>query len=58
MLPPEEFEKLPEEDQKRIQADVEVMQEELQKVLAHAPRWERELRHRLRDLNREVAGSC
>lgn len=55
VLPPEEFEKLPEEDQKRLQADVEVMQEQLQKVLAHAPRWERELRHRLRDLNRDVA---
>mgnify|MGYP000961894304 FL=1 len=27
VLPPEEFEKLPEEDQKRVQADVEVMQE-------------------------------
>lgn len=56
VLPPEEFEKLPEEDQQRVQADVEVMQEALQKVLAHAPRWERELRHRLRELNREVAG--
>jgi lon-related putative ATP-dependent protease len=56
VLPPEEFEKLPEEDQKRVQADVEVMQEQLQKVLGNAPRWERELRHRLRELNREVAG--
>ncbi|MBW7881098.1 MAG: AAA family ATPase [Caldilineaceae bacterium] len=56
VLPPEEYEKLPEEDQHRIQADVEVMQEQLQKILAQAPRWERELRHRLRDLNREVAG--
>jgi predicted ATP-dependent protease len=55
VLPPEEFEKLPEEDQKRVQADVEVMQEQLQKVLGQAPRWERELRHRVRELNREVA---
>lgn len=55
VVPPEEFEKLPEEDQQRVQADVEVMQEQLQKVLSHAPRWERELRHRLRDLNRDVA---
>ena len=56
VLPPEEFEKMPEEDQKRIQADVEVMQEQLQKMLGQAPRWERELRNRLRELNREVAG--
>lgn len=55
VLPPEEFEKMPEEDQKRVQADVEVMQEQLQKVLGQAPRWERELRHRVRELNREVA---
>ena len=56
VLPPDDFEKMEEEEKKRIQADVEVMQEELQKVLGKAPRWERELRSRLRDLNREVAG--
>ena len=55
VLPPDEFEKMPEEERKRIQADVEVMQEQLQKVLSKAPRWERELRNRLRDLNRDVA---
>ena len=55
VLPPDEYEKLPEEEQQRIQADVEVMQEELQKVLSKAPRWEREMRNRLRELNREVA---
>jgi len=55
VLPPDEFEKMPEEEQKRIQADVEVMQEQLQKVLSKAPRWERELRNRMRDLNRDVA---
>ncbi len=56
VLPPEEYEKLPDEDQKRIQADVEVMQEELQKVISKAPRWERELRNELRTLNQEIAG--
>ncbi len=56
VLPPEEFDKMTEEEQKRIQADVEVMQEELQKILSKAPRWESELRNRLRELNREVAG--
>ncbi|MFO7631040.1 MAG: ATP-binding protein [Caldilinea sp.] len=56
VLPPDEFEKLPDEDQKRIQADVEVMQEELQKVISKAPRWERELRNQLRTLNQEIAG--
>jgi predicted ATP-dependent protease len=56
VIPPEEYEKMTEEQQKRIQADVEVMQEELQKVISQAPRWERDLRSRLRDLNRDVAG--
>jgi lon-related putative ATP-dependent protease len=55
VLPPDDFEKLPDEEQKRVQADVEVMQEQLQKVIGNAPRWERELRSRLRELNREVA---
>ncbi len=55
VLPPDEYEKRSEEEQKRIQADVEVMQEELQKILSKAPRWERDLRSALRDLNREVA---
>ena len=55
VLPPDEFEKLAEDDQKRIQADVEVMQDQLQKVMGKAPRWERELRNRIRELNREMA---
>ena len=55
VLPPEEYEKKSEEEQQRIQADVEVMQEELQRLLGKAPRWERELRSALRELNSEVA---
>ena len=56
VLEPEEYEKLDEEEKKRLQSEVEVMQERLQKVLYQVPRWEREFRQRLRDLNREVAG--
>ena len=55
VLPPEEFQKLPEDDRKRIQGEVETLQEDLQKVLLQVPRWEREFRERLRDLDREVA---
>ena len=54
VLDPEEFAKLPEEDQKRIQKDVEGLQERLQEVLQQVPRWEREQRRKLRDLRREV----
>ncbi|OUC07987.1 hypothetical protein RY27_11675, partial [Litorilinea aerophila] len=55
VMPPEEFQKLPEEEQKRIQAEVEELQEQLQKVLYQVPRWEREFRRRLRELNQEIS---
>jgi predicted ATP-dependent protease len=55
VLPPEEFQKLPEDERTRLQNEVEKLQEELQKVLLQVPRWEREFRSRLRDLDREVA---
>ncbi len=34
MLPPEEFQKLPEEEQKRLQGEMDALQEQLQKVAA------------------------
>jgi lon-related putative ATP-dependent protease len=55
VMPPEEFGKLPQEEQDRIQGEIEALQEQLQKVLVLVPRWEREFRTRLRDLNVEVA---
>ncbi|HEV8479280.1 MAG TPA: ATP-binding protein [Candidatus Eisenbacteria bacterium] len=54
VIDPEEFSKLGEVEQKRIQKDVEALQERLQQVLQQVPRWEREHRQRLRDLRREV----
>jgi lon-related putative ATP-dependent protease len=54
VIDPEEFAKLDEAEQKRIQKDVEVLQERLQEVLQQVPRWEREQRRKLRDLRREV----
>ncbi|MEX1018049.1 MAG: ATP-binding protein [Litorilinea sp.] len=56
VLPPEEFQKLPEEEQKRVQAEVEGLQSKLQTVLMEVPKWERELTRRMRALNQEVAG--
>lgn len=55
VLPPDEFQKLPEEERARLENEVEALQVELQKVLLQVPRWEREFRSRLRDLDREVA---
>jgi lon-related putative ATP-dependent protease len=54
VVPPEEYEKLPEEERKKITEEVDALQEELQKVLYKVPSWERELRGRMRDLHREI----
>jgi len=56
VLPPEEFQKLPPEEQKRIEEEVEGLQQQLQRVLLKMPRWEREFRSRLRELQQEVSG--
>jgi lon-related putative ATP-dependent protease len=55
VVAPEEFEKLPSEEQERIKSEVLVLQEQLQKVVALGPRWEREYRQRKRELDQEVA---
>lgn len=56
VLAPEQFQQLPQEEQDRLKAEVDVLQEQLQKLLIQAPRLERELRTRVRTLNEEVAG--
>ncbi len=55
VIPPEELQSLPEEEQKRLQAVVEELQEELQKILQKAPRWQRELQKKVKELNQEIA---
>ena len=50
----ESFSELPEEEQKRLEADIEELQHELQRILRRLPRWERELRGKARELNREI----
>ena len=54
VLPPEEYQKLPQDEQERIQQEVEALQGELQQVLLQVPRWEREFRSRMHDLQQEV----
>ena len=54
VLNPEDFGKLPQEEQDRVKADVETLQKELQEQLQHLPAWEKEQREQLRALNREV----
>jgi lon-related putative ATP-dependent protease len=54
VISPEDFQKLPPEEQERAQADVAMLQEELQKSLGQLPQWERELRAKVKALDQEV----
>lgn len=55
VMPPEEFQKLPEEERERLQGEIDDLQEEVQKILRQVPRWQREMHEQLRALNSEVA---
>jgi lon-related putative ATP-dependent protease len=57
-LSPEEFEKLPEDERKRIEHDTEELHEQLRKVLQEVPNWQKEVRDRISKLNREIAASA
>lgn len=53
-LTAEAFDQLPEEEKKRLQGDLEELQQRLQKALRDLPRQERERRNRIRDLDHET----
>jgi lon-related putative ATP-dependent protease len=54
VMAPDKFHALPEDEQKRIQQAIEVLQTELQRVIEAMPTWRREAQHKLRDLDRQV----
>ena len=56
VLSPDEFKQLPEEQQQVFKADLTELQERLEETLKQMPRWERETRVRLRELDQEVVG--
>jgi len=53
VINPEEYEKLPEEERKRIGETIEKLQERLQRIIRQVPQWGRERRNRLKELHRE-----
>ncbi len=55
VLTPDEIQELSETKQSRLEDKVEEMQEELQEILRQVPGWQREMRERLDELNREMA---
>lgn len=52
----EAFEKLPQDERDRIQADINALQGQMKDVLAHMPALEKARRARIRALNKEMAG--
>jgi len=55
VLPVEEFEKLDSAVQEGIKKNINELQEELHKILHQVGRWQKELREKLLELNRETA---
>jgi len=54
IMPPDEFQKLPEDERKAIEKDMEEMQNESQRMFQKFPAWQRDIRKKINDLNREV----
>jgi len=55
VLSPEEFQKLPDKEQKRLEKEIEGFKEDLQKVLRKLPRWQREAGEKLRKLHLDAS---
>lgn len=55
VMNPEDFKKLPPEEQKRLNREIAELQSELQALLRQLPQWEREGREKVRQLNQEVS---
>ncbi len=58
VVSPEDFEKLPPEEQERIEKIVAGLQEQLQEIIQRIPQWRRETRDKVKALNRKVAMSA
>ena len=54
VIPPEEYEKLPQEDKDRFDAAIAEAQKRLETILSHIPQWQRERNERVQQLNRET----
>jgi lon-related putative ATP-dependent protease len=51
----EEFQRLPEAERSRIQADIEALQEQVRQTFRDAPQWQKDTRRKIRTLNDEMA---
>jgi lon-related putative ATP-dependent protease len=55
VVPPEEFNAWPEVKRREVQAIIETLEKDLERIIHQIPQWERQRRDELRQLNRETA---
>jgi lon-related putative ATP-dependent protease len=55
VVSPEDFQKLPEDERKRVEGEITDLQEQLQETIRQVRHWEREAREKTKELDREVA---
>ncbi len=58
VLGPDEFEKLPKEEQEKIEKIVSGLQEKLQVLIQQIPQWRKETREKVKEINREMSMSA
>lgn len=56
VMPPDEFNKLPEDERDKVRKDIEELEDELEKIFHRAPRWQHEAQRKIRELDREITG--
>ena len=54
VIPPDEYEKLPEEEKQRVETAIAGLQERLEKILRQMPQWRKERHERIQKLDRET----
>jgi predicted ATP-dependent protease len=54
VIPPDEYEKLPEEERKRVETMIIGLQERLEKIMRKMPQWRKEHHERVKQLDRET----
>lgn len=54
VLKPDEFNALSEETRRKIQEDIEALQQELQEIMQRVPEWDKQRRDRIREINQEM----
>jgi len=54
VVPPDEFDKLPDEEREEVEEKIKDLQRRFEDALKEVPRWERKRREKLKELNREV----